>query len=128
MIALALAALIGAAQQTIVVPTTPAAPSQALPATASSPQIKTPGPDRTASGVAAPVVQTPDAPVAAATVPPPKAASSIGASSSSAPLNTRDRTVLPTVQATAPPPSGLPAGVTGGPVFGGAPSIQTGGH
>ncbi len=125
MITLVIAALIGS--QTIVVPTTPVAPSQALPATASSPQIKAPDPATPPSSVPAPAIQAAPKPVIApssATKPTP----SSRASSASASLNTVDRTALPTAQTLPPQPSGLPAGVTGGPVFGGAPAIQTSGH
>ena len=125
MIALALVALLGA-QQTLVIPTTAQAPSQALPASATSPQVQAPDPSTTPA-VGVPVARpktpavTPSAPLVAARAP-----ATGEPSSSASSLNTRDRTALPT--ATVPVSSSLPPGVTGGPTFGGAPAIQTGGH
>lgn len=120
MIALTIAALI----QTLTLPTTPQALSQALPATASSPQIKTPDPSNVAGAApagTAPLVASPQNPPTRPSTPPIVPQASASSASSSTSLNTRDRTALPTATAPSAP-------ISGGPTFGGASSIQTGGH
>ncbi len=126
MIVLAFVALI----QTVTLPMAPQAPSQALPATATSPQVKTPDPSSVAGAAqtgTAPLAASPHNPPMRPSTPPivsqaSAASASAGVSSS---LNTRDRTALPTATA---PVTGLPAGVSGGPTFGGTSSLQTAGH
>ncbi len=105
--------------QTVTLPMASQAPSQALPATATSPQVKTPDPSSVAASPRNPPVRPSTPPIVSQAS---AASASAGVSSS---LNTRDRTALPTATA---PATGLPAGVSGGPTFGGTSSLQTAGH